>query len=136
VAAGCGTTTLHRGRVPTWALPAFSLSGTKSTQWPYVMAHHGTAMAVVFGFPLHAGEPTNPRNKVLWVMRLPRNGSSLAISAHRLGGNARSVHSSWPPDSSPGEIYPSYVDVPRAGCWRVTLHWAHHTDSVDLGYVN
>ncbi len=39
-----------------------------------------------------------------------------------------------PPDSSPGEIYPSYVNVPTAGCWHLTLHWAGHTDWIDLHY--
>jgi hypothetical protein len=101
------------------------------------VAHDGTAVAVMFGFPLRAGTPTDPRNKVLWIMRLPRRGSPLRISASPVGGGggARArVHSSWPANSGPGEIYPSYVNVPHAGCWRVTVRWAHHTDTIDLPY--
>jgi hypothetical protein len=136
-AHGCGATTLQRGRLPGWAEPAFSDGGSASSPWPYGVARNGTAVAVVFGFPLRAGTPTDPANKVLWVMRLPRRGSPLRITASPLsgaqGGRVR-VHSSWPADSGPGEIYPSYVNVPHAGCWRVTLSWAHHTDTIDLPY--
>ena len=38
-------------------------------------------------------------------------------------------------DSSPGEIYPSIVDVPSPGCWHFTLSWAGHHDEIDLLYV-
>jgi hypothetical protein len=137
-ARGCGATTLHRGRLPGWAEPAFSAGGTSSTPWPYGVAQHGTVVAVVFGFPLRAGTPIDRANKVLWIMRLPRRGSPLSITAAPLsragGGGGPRVHASWPADSGPGEIYPSYVNVPHAGCWRVTVRWAHHTDTIDLPY--
>jgi hypothetical protein len=137
VAHGCGATTLHRGTLPAWAEPAFSAGGSSASPWPYGVAQHGTVVAVVFGFPLRAGTPRADRaNKVLWIMRLPRRGSPLSITAAPLsdgGGRAR-VHATWPADSGPGEIYPSYVNVPHAGCWRVTVRWAHHTDTIDLPY--
>jgi hypothetical protein len=34
----------------------------------------------------------------------------------------------------PGEIYPADVNVPAPGCWRMTLHWNGHADSIDLAY--
>ena len=101
---------------------------------PYAIAERGTAVALVFGYPLRAGAPTNPANKVLWIMRLPRHGSPLAIRARPLHGDAPLLRETLPADSSPGEIYPSYVNVPQAGCWHLTLHWAHHKDSLDLRY--
>lgn len=134
VAGGCGTTSLHRGALPAWAKPAFAGGGPPTSPWPFAVAEHDTVVAVVFGYPLRAGRPTDPLNKVLWIMRRPRHGSPLTISATQLSGGGRPVHASWPADSGPGEIYPSYLDVPRAGCWRVTLRWAHHTDAVDLRY--
>ena len=134
VAGGCGTTALHRGTLPGWAEPAMSAGGTRSSPWPYGVADNGTAVAVEFGFPLRAGKPTNPTNKVLWIMRLPRHGSPLTVTARPVRGGGPSVHASWPADSSPGEIYPSFVNVPHAGCWRVTVRWAHHTDTIDLRY--
>jgi hypothetical protein len=30
---------------------------------------------------------------------------------------------------------PSFVNLPRAGCWRFTLRWAHNVDELDLVYV-
>jgi len=134
VAGGCGATPLHRGTLPGWAESAFAAGGSRSTPWPYGVADNGTAVAVVFGYPLRAGRPTDPVNKVLWIMRLPRHGSPLTVTARPLRGDGPAVHASWPADSGPGEIYPSYVNVPHAGCWRMTVRWAHHTDSIDLGY--
>jgi hypothetical protein len=73
-------------------------------------------------------------NKVLWIMKLPRLGSPLRIEARPVGASRPLIRSTFPADSSPGEIYPSYVNVPRAGCWRLTLRWAGHVDSIDLRY--
>ncbi|MGI8714376.1 MAG: hypothetical protein ACR2NR_14615 [Solirubrobacteraceae bacterium] len=101
---------------------------------PFALSAHGTATAVVFGYPLRAGHPTDPANKILWIMRQPRAGSSLVIHAQPLLAKAPQVTVTWPPDAAPGDIYPSYVDVPRPGCWRLTLRWAHHRDSIDLFY--
>jgi hypothetical protein len=39
-----------------------------------------------------------------------------------------------PANSSPGEIYPTVVDVPAPGCWHFDLHWADHDASVELEY--
>jgi hypothetical protein len=78
---------------------------------------------------LRAGHPTNPHNKVLWVVRFPREGRPLLITARRGG---RVVQIRLPPDSSPGEIYPSYVDLPTPGCWRLALAWGPHHGSLNV----
>lgn len=88
----------------------------------------------MFGYPPRAGKPENPLTKVLWIMRRPRNGSPLTIRASPLPGGGPTVPGTWPADSGSGEIYPSYVNVPRPGCWRITLRWAGHTDAIDLAY--
>jgi hypothetical protein len=133
--AGCGTSVVKHGGIPAWTKPAFADSGgNKSYDGPYSVADHGNAVAVLFAQPLRAGHPSDPINKVLWIMRQPRNGSVLRITATPASGSGPTVHSSFPANSSPGEIYPSSVNVPRAGCWHVTLRWAHHTDSIDLRY--
>jgi hypothetical protein len=67
-------------------------------------------------------------------MRRARHGSPLGISATPLHASAPVIRSSWPADSSPGEIYPSSVNVPTPGCWQLTLRWAGHTDLIDLLY--
>lgn len=93
-------------------------------------------MAYLFGYPLRAGSPQNPDDKVLWVMRRPRDGQPLRLTGRLLGpAGPRTVSSTWPADSAPGEIYPSIVNVPVPGCWRFTLTWNGHRDSVDLRYV-
>jgi hypothetical protein len=37
-----------------------------------------------------------------------------------------------PPDSSPGEIYPSAVDLPKPACWRLSLAWGSHRARIDV----
>jgi hypothetical protein len=68
------------------------------------------------------------------VVGLPRNGSSLEISGHPLGAAAPIVTVDRAADSSPGEIYPSIVDVPQSGCWHFDLAWAGHEVSLELLY--
>jgi hypothetical protein len=134
VAGGCGATKLDRGPVPAWTAPAFSDSGPNSPPWPHALSGRGNVVAIVFGYPLRAGDPADRTNKILWIMRLPRHGSPLTVEARPLHANAPLITHHWPADSSPGEIYPSYVNVPTAGCWRLTVRWAQHTDWIDLRY--
>src|SRR4051794_9137433 len=35
-------------------------------------------------------------------------------------------------DSSPGEIYPSDVDLPSPGCWHLELKWGSHQADLDI----
>jgi hypothetical protein len=78
---------------------------------------------------LRAGHPVDPANKVLWVVRAPRHGRPLRIVARRGGATVRISRAA---DSGPGEIYPSYVDLPKAGCWRLTLAWGPHRARIDV----
>jgi hypothetical protein len=137
VAGGCGATPVYRGGVPAWLVTAGGGSGSSSgapTALPYVIAEPQIAGAYLFGFPLRAGHPENPTNKVLWAMRLPRNGSNLLVNASPLGAASPTVSITLPDDSSPGDIYPSIVDVPFAGCWRLGLSWMGHHAELDLDY--
>lgn len=68
-------------------------------------------------------------------MRLPRNGSDLVVRATPVHAPTPVVTVTEPPDSSPGEIYPSIVNVPRPGCWHFVLHWSGHIDALDLPYA-
>jgi hypothetical protein len=102
---------------------------------PYALGSKGQVVGYLFGYPLRAGHPTETANKVLWVVRQPRDASNLVLSGHPVRKAAPVVHVSEPDDSSPGQIYPSIVDVPKAGCWAFTLTWHGHTDTLDLSYL-
>ena len=92
-------------------------------------------MAFLFGHPLRAGEPENPANKILWVVKQPRDGADLDLTGHPLGATTPTVSQHEAADSSPGAIYPSIVNVPSAGCWQFTLSWNGNTDTIELPYT-
>jgi hypothetical protein len=129
VGGGCGATGLLLGAAPDWA---------RSAHPPpirYALGESGQVAGFLFGYPLMARKPAPYSDKILWVVSSPRGGAPLRITGHPLGAKAPVVTSTWPADSSPGEIYPSDVAVPTAGCWQLTLAWRDHSDTVDLRYV-
>jgi hypothetical protein len=132
VPGGCGATPVYQGAIPTWLEVAAGHNAPRGL--PYVVADPPLAAGFLFGAPLRAGYPTNPADKVLWVVRLPRAGAPLQIEGHLLGATAPTVHLVQPANSGPGEIYPSIVDVPTAGCWRFTLRWGSASATVHLLY--
>lgn len=132
IPGGCGSTPLHQGGVPTWLDDAGGHNNPVGV--PYVLAMPAHAGGFVFGYPLRAGHPQNPNNKILWVVGAPRNGSSLEITGHPLNAATPSVDVTQPANSSPGEIYPSIVDVPKPGCWHFDLAWSGNKTSADLMY--
>jgi hypothetical protein len=125
--AECGTPVMN-GSAPGWLVDAGG--GNNPRDVPFVIASPAIAAGFIFGYPLTSGR-TSPSNKILWVVGRPRGSSPLDITASAGGTAARK---SVPPDSGPGEIYPSIVDVPHAGCWHVELRWAGNTAAVDLLY--
>jgi hypothetical protein len=128
VAGDCVPTPVVRGAPPGWSKAAWSMS-SHPVRLPYALASGDVAMAVVAVGSLRAGHPTNPANKVLWVVRFPRQGRPLLITARQ---GDRVVQIRLPPDSSPGEIYPSYVDLPTPGCWRLALAWGPHQGNLNV----
>lgn len=135
-AGGCGGTPLYVGALPSWTAPAMQKGRDTSSPWVHALSRRHNVAAIVFGYPLQAGRPrANRQNKVLWIMRLARNGLSLRIEARPLHAARPIVRESYPADASPGEIYPSYVNVPTAGCWRITLRWAGHSDELALRFT-
>lgn len=129
--ARCVPAAIHNGAPPSWTAAAWSDS-SPGFRVPYALASGDAAGAFFFARRLRAGHPENPSNKVLWIVRFPRDGHPLDISA-RLGRDPSVVvRSSWPADSEPGEIYPSSIDLPKAGCWHLELVWGSHRASVDI----
>jgi hypothetical protein len=56
--------------------------------------------------------------KVLWTSRRPGSAATLSISGKRLD---KPGHFSGLATRVPGNQFHSYVEVPQAGCWRVTV---------------
>ncbi len=132
VAGGCGSTNVYNGGVPEWLDAAGAHNNPNGL--PYLVATPPIAAGFLFGAPLRAGHPTDPTNKILWVVGEPREGAELRIIGHPFEASTPEVQTSVLASSSPGEIYPSVVDVPRPGCWHFDLYWAGHTAGVELAY--
>ena len=129
---GCGSTAAVRGSIPAWLDDAGAHNNPRDV--PYVIAHPPLAAGFLFANPLRAGHPENPANKVLWVVRTRRTGS-LTIDGHPLAAAIPAVHETLSPNASPGEIYPSFVEVPSAGCWQFDLRWAGSHAQVELNFT-
>ncbi|HYT11585.1 MAG TPA: hypothetical protein VEL12_02260 [Candidatus Nitrosopolaris sp.] len=132
VPGGCGATHVYKGHEPDWLDAAGAHNNPQGL--PYVLSVQQTAAGFLFGYPLRAGHPTDRANKVLWVVRFPRDGSPLDITGQLSGASEPSVHVTQSAGSGPGEIYPSIVDVPQPGCWRFDLAWSGHQATVFLTY--
>jgi hypothetical protein len=130
-AAGPCSPRLQTGVLPVWARTGFS---DPKPRIAHVPGAHGRIVAILFGYPLHSPPARDRNNKILWAARLATNpGSDLVIRAQRMAGSravgaavARRVQ------GGPG---PSIVDLPSAGCWRLTLRWSGRIDTLDLAYV-
>jgi hypothetical protein len=116
---------VDRGVLPTWARTGFSDPKPKA---PHVLGDDGRIVAILFG-GLWAPPKKNEGNKILWVAKDPvKPLSDLRITA-RLAGTRTTVHRTV--EGGPG---PSGIDLPRAGCWRMTLKWSGRTDHLSLRY--
>jgi hypothetical protein len=122
---------IHRGAPPAWTAAAWSDSSPGFTT-PYALASDDAAGAFFFVKGLRAGHPSNPANKVLWIVRFPRDGNPLTITARLSTDRSEVVQLSEPAGSSPGEIYPSYVDLPKPGCWQLSLAWGPHRARINV----
>lgn len=114
--------------------PAWAASARPPVSVPHLVSRDRNVVAVVFADPMRSGSPTDRSNKILWIVRLPRGGKPLEITATLPHSDARPVHVTRPADSAPGEIYPSTVNVPAPGCWHLALAWNGHRSAVDLAY--
>jgi hypothetical protein len=133
VAGGCATTQVYKGGEPDWLTRAGAGNNPKDV--PYFITSPPIAAGFVFGYPLTAGVTQNGANKILWVVGAPRAGANLDITGYPVSTGTPVVHMTRTPDSNPGEIYPTLMDVPSAGCWHFGLSWGPNTASADLVYT-
>jgi hypothetical protein len=122
---------VQHGILPAWARGGFS---EPRPRMPHELGRSGHIAALLFGDPLVFPPRRERSNKILWVSRLPyRQRTNLRIRAQRMiGRRAVSAPVMRVVDGGPG---PSIIDLPAAGCWRLTLRWADQRDSIDLHYA-
>jgi len=122
---------VHHGVPPPWMRAGFS---SPRPRIPHAFGARGRIAAIVFGDPLQSPPSPTRSNKILWVPRAPVTAiTDLRITAQRMRGS-RPV--GRPVDRIvPGGPGPSIVDLPHAGCWRITAHWAGQQDELDLVYA-
>ncbi len=72
------------GIIPSWARAGFS---EPRPVMHYELADHGDVVALLWAYPLLSPPATTHNNKILWVSRVPTNGSPLLISAQRMVGS-------------------------------------------------
>jgi hypothetical protein len=125
-AGSCGSA-VETGPLPDWADAGFS----GDSSMPHVFGAKGEIVAVLFGHPLAVVKPVaGPTNKILWVAKpAPAFGDTLKITA-RL--DKSDVTAEREVAGGPG---PSILDLPQAGCWRLTLTWSDRVDTMDLTYA-
>jgi hypothetical protein len=90
----------------------------------------------LFVDPLIAGQRNDGQaNKILWIVSAPHNGSELVIDGSTVEGNTTIDSIRVPANSRPGEIYPSSIDVPEPGCWKLDLQWDSNSTSIFVPYA-
>ena len=100
---------------------------------PHVLGRSGRIVAIVFAYPLRSPPAQGRNNKILWVpRRTPGAVAAMWIRAQRMEG-AQRVGMPFI-RVVPGGPGPSIVNLPQAGCWRLTLAWSGQTDTLDLAY--
>ncbi len=130
-AAPAGCPALETGPLPEWARTGFS---SADPGIPFARSRDGRFLAIVFGHPLSAPPTPARSNKILWVLAPAAGptgepGSGQFWAEARLEGTGLTVRREI--GTAPG---PSIVDLPRAGCWQLELHWGSYTDTVGLRY--
>jgi hypothetical protein len=127
--APCATP-VDQGVLPVWARTGFS---DKLPRMPHVLGRADRIAAILWDQMVVPSDDKHG-NKILWVSRVPVQAlSDLRISAQRMDAHgAVGKPVSRVVVGGPG---PSGVDLPVAGCWRMTLRWSGHTDTLDLPYV-
>lgn len=115
---------LTKGALPVWARQGFSPPFNAT---PFVTSTRGDLIGVVFGYPLKSPrvKPNDGNNKVLWVSQ--EHAGEMEVYAQRVG-SSQVVHIGFV------DIGPSIIDLPKPGCWHLTLNGHGWTDTIDLAY--
>jgi hypothetical protein len=134
-ATGACRSDVHISVVPTWARTGFSQA---KPRMPYALGKSGNIVAILWASHNALVSPPlkDRNNKILWVARAPlpvEKVTTFYIRAQRMVGT-RNIGTpvNRIVQGGPG---PSIINLPAAGCWRLALHWAGHSDSLDVRYA-
>ncbi len=113
-------TDIATSTLPTWARSGFNPPDSPT---PHVLGANGTIVGILFG-NLRAHQPVGNANKILWVAK--DGQGALNIKAQLEDSDKAATRTV--------DLGPSIVNLPAAGCWRMTLTWPGHRDTVALRY--
>lgn len=122
---------VEQGPLPAWARKGLPGGGSQR----HMIGDKGEIAAVLFGYPYHAPAAKGRENKILWVAKDSqgaagmRPGDRLTVKASLAGTHEVATRSIA---GGPG---PSLVDMPKPGCWKFSLSWPGHSDSLDIEYL-
>jgi hypothetical protein len=129
--AGCAGTAVETGT----GLPSWADIGGGSIPW--AVGQPPEVVGVMFATELVAkGErPDGSANKVLWLTQMP-------IASTQLTLRAQPAHAATPvvnltvPRAEGQQQFPSIVDLPTPGCWRLNISWgAGSTENSTFGLM-
>ncbi len=106
--------------LPTWARAGFGPDGLHT---PHVFGAHGAIVGILF-VQLRAHQPAGTNNKILWTAQ--DGYGTLHITARLEGSHTTATRTV--------NLGPSIIDLPTAGCWRMTLTWSGHRDTIAFRY--
>jgi hypothetical protein len=128
VGGGCGTTQFFSGNGPDSAL------GLDGNPWARAQPEATGFVAYTWTTPpdlVVASGPDDPGTKILWINTVAPRGR-LTIKAHPRGGPTPELTFEVEPASAPDGNYPSMIDLPTPGCWRLELALGAAHATIDL----
>ncbi|MGH2406448.1 MAG: hypothetical protein ACRDF7_00020 [Candidatus Limnocylindrales bacterium] len=127
VAGGCGSTQVFAGPGPDAAL------GLAANSWAPATPADAGIVAYFWSPPpdLVFAHGPNDGTKVLWISH-GQQAERLTIVAHPLDASSPVVRFDFPAALSPSGNYPSGIDLPSPGCWRLELTLGTARATMDL----
>ena len=125
VGGGCGSTQVFSGPGPD------ASSGLAANPWAWATPKIAGIIAYFWYAPpdlLLAHGPSD-HTKILWLSG-SQQAPVITIHAHPLGASSPAVEFSFPASASGG--YPSLIDLPSPGCWRLEVTVGTAQATMDL----
>ncbi len=92
---------------------------------PWTLGQPRDVVAVLFATELVAGgaRPDGSTNKILWLTRAPVASNRIMLAARPVGAEVPVVTQEVPGTQGyeQGRQFPSIVDLPTPGCWRIDV---------------